>query len=107
MKSGIVRRVDDLGRIAIPKEVRRVLRIHEGDPLEIIAENGKIILEPYIPSNDYATNIKKLIESIKDNNLDFMSNNDAEQEKASFVISSLEDIIKTLENKEGNGNEND
>ena len=36
--TGIVRRVDDLGRIVIPKEIRRTLRIREGDPLEIYTE---------------------------------------------------------------------
>ena len=49
--SGIVRRVDDLGRILIPKEIRQTMRIHEGDPLEISVfedENGKYIgVVPY------------------------------------------------------------
>ena len=38
--TGIIRRIDDLGRIAIPKEVRRQVRIHEGDPFEIFIEKG-------------------------------------------------------------------
>ncbi len=38
--TGIVRRIDDLGRIVIPKEIRRTLRIREGDPLEIFIQNG-------------------------------------------------------------------
>lgn len=47
MKStGIVRRVDDLGRIVIPMELRRSLRIEVGDPIEIYAENSKIFLVP-------------------------------------------------------------
>ena len=45
---GIIRRVDDLGRIVIPKEVRQQLRIREGDPLEIFAnKDGSIFLKPY------------------------------------------------------------
>lgn len=47
--TGIVRRVDDLGRVAIPKEIRRTLRIREGDPLEIIIQNGMACLKKYSP----------------------------------------------------------
>lgn len=46
--TGIVRRIDDLGRIAIPKEIRRTMRIREGDPVEIYTEkDGSIILKKY------------------------------------------------------------
>ena len=46
--TGIIRRVDDLGRITIPKEVRRSSGIKEGDPLELfITEKGEIIFKPY------------------------------------------------------------
>ena len=47
---GIVRRVDDLGRIVIPKEIRRNLGIREDDPLEIFVENGCICLRKYDPN---------------------------------------------------------
>ena len=48
--TGIVRRIDDLGRIVIPKEIRRTLRIREGDPLEIFTDSeGGIILKKYSP----------------------------------------------------------
>lgn len=51
MKStGIVRRVDELGRIVLPKELRTVLNIAERDPLEIFVENGFIMLKKYEPS---------------------------------------------------------
>ncbi len=46
--TGIVRRIDDLGRIAIPKELRRTYEIAEGDPLEIFTDDGGIILRKYI-----------------------------------------------------------
>lgn len=49
MKTGIIRRIDDLGRIVIPKELRRSLLIKEGDPLEIMVENNHIRLEAYRP----------------------------------------------------------
>ena len=46
MANGIVRRLDNLGRIVIPIEIRRTLEIKEGDPIEIFAHGGMIILEP-------------------------------------------------------------
>ena len=48
--TGVVRRIDDLGRIVIPKEIRRTLRIKEGDPLEIFTDRAvSILLEKYYP----------------------------------------------------------
>lgn len=47
--TGIVRRIDDLGRVVIPKETRRQLRIKEGDPLEIFLEGNKVCFEKYSP----------------------------------------------------------
>ena len=47
---GIIRRIDDLGRVVIPKEIRRTLRIREGDPLEIFTDReGEVILKKYSP----------------------------------------------------------
>ena len=46
--TSIVRRIDDFGRIVIPKELRRKLKVNEGDPIEIfITEEGEIVLKPY------------------------------------------------------------
>ena len=46
--TGIVRRIDDLGRVVIPKEIRRTLRIKEGTPLEIFTDKeGEVILKKY------------------------------------------------------------
>lgn len=51
--TGIVRRIDDLGRVVIPKEIRRTLRIHEGDPLEIFTDReGEVILKKYSPISE-------------------------------------------------------
>lgn len=48
--TGVVRRIDDLGRIVIPKEIRKTLRIKEGDPLEIFTDReGQVILKKYSP----------------------------------------------------------
>lgn len=54
--TGIVRRIDDLGRVVIPKEIRRTLRIREGDPLEIFTDReGEIILKKYSPIHELGT----------------------------------------------------
>lgn len=46
--TGIIRRIDDLGRIVIPKEIRRQLKVDEGDPFEIfMTKEGEVILKPY------------------------------------------------------------
>ncbi len=51
--TGIVRRIDDLGRVVIPKEIRRTLHIKEGDPLEIYtAKDGEVIFKKYSPIGD-------------------------------------------------------
>jgi len=53
--TGIVRRIDDLGRVVIPKEIRRTMRIREGDPLEIFTDReGEVILKKYSPIGELA-----------------------------------------------------
>ena len=47
--TGIVRRIDDLGRVVIPKEIRRTMRIREGDPLEIFTDRDELMLKKYSP----------------------------------------------------------
>lgn len=63
--TGIVRRVDDLGRIVIPKEIRRTLKIREGDPLEIYTEkDGGVIFRKYSPMGDMQDFAVQFCESI-------------------------------------------
>ena len=63
--TGIVRRIDDLGRVVIPKEIRRVLRIREGDPLEIFTErDGEVIFKKYSPIGEMSTFAKQYAESL-------------------------------------------
>lgn len=58
--TGIVRRIDDLGRVVVPKEIRRTLRIREGDPLEIFTDReGEIILKKYSPIGELGTFAKQ------------------------------------------------
>ena len=66
--TGIVRRVDDLGRIVIPKEIRRTLRIKEGDPLEIFTEkDGGVIFRKYSAMSDLQDFATQICESIGSN----------------------------------------
>ncbi len=53
--TGIVRRIDDLGRVVIPKEIRRTMRIREGDPLEIFTNNGEVVFKKYSPMGEMAS----------------------------------------------------
>ena len=63
--TGIVRRIDDLGRVVIPKEIRRTLRIREGDPLEIFTDReGEIILKKYSPIGELSAFAKQYAESL-------------------------------------------
>ncbi len=63
--TGIVRRIDDLGRIVIPKEIRRTLRIHEGDPLEIYTESdGTVIFKKYSPIGELGEFASQYAESL-------------------------------------------
>lgn len=66
--TGIVRRIDDLGRVVIPKEIRRTLRIREGDPLEIYTErDGEVIFKKYSPMGDLTELAGQICESIAKN----------------------------------------
>ena len=63
--TGIVRRIDELGRVVIPKEIRRTLRIREGDPLEIYTDrDGEVILKKYSPIGEMQSFAKDYTESL-------------------------------------------
>lgn len=63
--TGIVRRIDELGRVVIPKEIRRTLRIREGDPLEIFVDReGGVILKKYSPIGELGDFAREYAESI-------------------------------------------
>lgn len=63
--TGIVRRIDDLGRVVIPKEIRRTLRIREGDPLEIFVDReGEVILKKYSPIHELGAFAQEYAEAL-------------------------------------------
>lgn len=65
--TGIVRRIDDLGRVVIPKEIRRTLRIREGDPLEIFVDReGEVILKKYSPIGELGDFAREYADSLNE-----------------------------------------
>ena len=63
--TGIVRRIDDLGRVVIPKEIRRTMRIREGDPLEIYTDReGEVIFKKYSPIGELTTFASQYAETL-------------------------------------------
>lgn len=66
--TGIVRRIDDLGRVVVPKEIRRTLHIREGDPLEIFTDReGEIILKKYSPIGELGAFARQYAEALAQN----------------------------------------
>ena len=64
--TGIVRRIDDLGRVVIPKEIRRTMRIREGDPLEIYTDReGEVIFKKYSPIGEMASFAAQYAETLQ------------------------------------------
>ena len=64
--TGIVRRIDDLGRVVIPKDIRRTLHLREGDPLEIYIDNDSVIFKRYDPSSEWERTLRELKEAVND-----------------------------------------
>ena len=107
--TGVVRRIDDLGRVVIPKEIRKTLRIKEGDPLEIFTDKeGEVILKKYSPigelsefATEYAETLAKTtghIACITDKDTVIAVSGGAKKEYLEQSIS--DELEKILEDKE-------
>ena len=95
MKStGITRRIDDLGRIVIPKEIRKNLKIKENEVLEIFINNDEIILKKFSPFNDSEKILSDYIKVIND-----MTGNDVIITDRDKVILSSKRLEEKLLNK--------
>jgi AbrB family transcriptional regulator (stage V sporulation protein T) len=115
--TGIVRRIDDLGRVVIPKEIRRTLRIREGDPLEIFVDrDGEVILKKYSPIGELGDFAKEYAESLYEstNHITIISDRDSviavsggskkdylEKQVGAIVESSMENRKTSLETNAG------
>lgn len=64
-ETGILRRIDELGRIVVPKEIRKKLKIREGDNLDIFVSEDNVILRKYSPLNDLEAILVVLLDAIK------------------------------------------
>ena len=62
--TGVVRKIDDLGRIVIPKEIRRTLKIRDGESLEIFVDKEMITLKKYSTMEDFQEVTKKLLDAV-------------------------------------------
>ena len=102
--TGIVRRIDDLGRVVIPKEIRRTLRIREGDPLEIFTDReGGVILKKYSPigeltdfSKEYAESLQQAIGHIAFISVSGATKKDYIERKISSELESVMDGRKSI-----------
>lgn len=65
--TGIVRRIDDLGRVVIPREIRKACHIREGDPLEIFTEGDAVVFKPYIPYLEPWRLLEDVVDAIERN----------------------------------------
>ena len=101
MKTGIIRRVDDLGRIVLPKEIRRTLCIKEGDPLELSLDGNKLVLELYIPMCDYEKSINYIIEQIERD--DYLFEKPEYRESREKAISALKEARNAVCSTEKGG----
>lgn len=95
-ETGIVRRIDDLGRVVIPREIRKQFLIKEGDQLEIFVNKDEIILKKY----DVSIGMKELVRRLDDEFSDVKG--DMETEIANNIykhVSALKDILKNMDDQ--------
>lgn len=89
--TGIIRRVDDLGRVVIPKEVRRTAGIYEGTPMEIFITSDGILLKKYCPEINLVELVQQLDDSVEDASIDLDSN------KMEIIRRAIKKIKKVLQ----------
>ncbi len=94
-KTGIIRRVDDLGRVAIPKEVRRKAGITVGTPMEIFTTPDGIVLKEYNVTGDLL-HIASALSSAVDDSVGYL-----EEEKVSAIRQHITGIINLLKTQRG------
>ena len=86
--TGIVRCVDDLGRLVIPKEMRRTLGIHEGDPVDMSIEKGNIIVRRVSRNENFQSAVSRIIADLQD------SDYSKKREKAIQLLREAEKALK-------------
>ena len=94
--TGIVRRIDDLGRIIIPKEIRATMGIKEGDPFELFTDSDGVYFKKYIP--DLLENALEVIKDIVDQppaGLSYYDFTKEQKDKLKKKVKEIQAIIKT------------
>jgi transcriptional pleiotropic regulator of transition state genes len=92
--TGIIRRIDDLGRVVVPKEIRRTLNISEGDPLKIFVQDGMVCYKKYIPESGYIETVKSMTE-ILEQDIDINIDTKIKLKSKLKEIISILDVTKT------------
>ena len=90
-RTGIIRRIDDLGRVVIPREIRRTLNLKEGDPLELYVTNDMVCFQKYYAEAGYKERIKSLIENLDE---------DYDMENAAEIKTKLNEALELLGGKD-------
>ena len=91
--TGIIRRIDDLGRIVIPREIRRTLNLKEGDPLELFLEKDMLCFQKYCVEESYIEKIQSLLDKL---------NEDEDMENSAEIKSKLNEVLELFNRKDGN-----
>jgi stage V sporulation protein T len=95
--TGILRRIDELGRVVIPKEIRRSMRMREGDALEIFVDNGFLCLRKYEAEKEFSAEIKSLEDDIL--NQYYMTDNKDEINIIKMAFQEIRHQLKAIEDK--------
>ena len=88
--TGIIRRIDDLGRVVIPKEIRRTMRLREGDPLELFVTDGGVTFKKYCPELLYGESIDEIVNTM-------LEDYDLSCPEALELLEQARDILKNRE----------
>lgn len=89
--TGIVRRIDPMGRIVVPKEIRGTLGIKDNDPVEIyVTGDGEVVIKKYHPEHEYVSRLKDLL-------IDIDGDTEMDPEVKFSVLTGIDEAIKELE----------
>ena len=99
--TGIVRRIDELGRVVIPKEIRKSMRIKDGDALEIFIEKDMVCFKRYNLNSDFLEEIKNLEDNIL--NEYYIADNEEEVNIIKMAFQEIKYQLKAIEDKREEG----
>lgn len=92
--TGMIRRVDELGRIVLPKEIRRTMSIPDGTPMEILIENDQVILRKYVPEEEVLEKLNMLEKQLE------LESEDMDLHKVKVIKKQISDIRAILNGEE-------